>query len=87
METCGDDVAGAIEPADSDEPSCVCWTSDDGGESVEELLAAVVPGWVARASPKTARKLPAAVRATVRFARAALLRPAAILELSCMPPS
>jgi hypothetical protein len=39
---------------------------------------------VARASPRTTRKLPPAVRATIRFARETRCFPAAILELSRM---
>jgi hypothetical protein len=40
---------------------------------------------VARASPRTTRKLPPAVRATIRFARETRCFPAVILELSrCM---
>ena len=75
-----------MEPPVRFEPSCACATSAVGGESfVAELLAAAEPGWVARASPRTTRKLPPAVRATIRFAREARCFPAAILELSrCM---
>jgi hypothetical protein len=70
-------------------------TSAVGGESfvvvepgeLVELLAAAEPGWVARTSPRTTRKLPAAVRVTIRFARETRVFPAAILELSCFMSS
>jgi hypothetical protein len=85
VETEGAEVAGPIAPPLSDEPAWTCERRALGVESVEPVADA--PGCVVRARTSTAAKQPAAAKATDRFATAARRRPAATLELSCMPSS